>query len=227
MIAAASLKAGGVVRLENEFHKVVESITHSGGGKAGSMVHAKLRNLSTGHISERRFNPDEKLDDVPVTRARMQFLYREGDSFHFMNPETYDQIPIQKSVIGPAAAFLKENDEIEVEFHEEKPLSVLFPAAVELGVSSTGAGLRGRGDSPFKEAALENGLTVLVPQFIKEGDRIRVEVETGKYLERVTDREAKGARFEVAAPAQKAQPNAQAPPGPKPDAKPGPPKKKP
>lgn len=217
MIPASAMKPGNVVRFGAEFFKVVESVTHSGGGKAGAMVHAKLRNLLTGHITERRLGTDDKVEDVALTRAKMQFLYKEGDAFNFMNPETYDQVPIPKNAIGPAAAFFKENDVMEVEFFEEKPLSILYPPAVELKVSTTGTGLRGQSDSTFKEATLENGLEVLVPQFIKEGDRIRVDVETGKYLERMMDREQKGAKFEVAAPPQKKEePAAPAPQAPKP-----------
>lgn len=211
MITADSLRSGAVVRVDKEFHKIVESVLHSGGGKAGSMVHVKLRSLSTGHVSERRFAPDDKIDDVEVSRAKMQLLYREGEVFHFMNLQSFDQIPIQGHAVGPAAAFLKENDECEVEFFEEKPLSVIYPEAVELKVDSTGAGSKGHGDSTFKEAVLENGMTVLVPHFIKEGDRVRIEVETGKYLDRVSDREVKGAKFTTKAPPQRAEPKADKP----------------
>ncbi len=202
MIAASTLRMGNVIRFEKELYKVVESLVHAGGGKAGSMVHAKLRNLTTGHVIERRLNPEDKIEDISVTRTKMQMLYRDGDNFCFMNPESYDQIIIPKHAVGPAAPFLKENDVCELEFYEDKPLSVLFPPVVELTVSSTGAGLRGS-DSTLKEAVLENGFTVMVPQFIEEGDRIRLDVETCKYLERVSDREVKGAKFTVDAIAQR------------------------
>lgn len=201
MISAKAVKAGSVIRLERILYKVIESVTHQGGGKAGGMVHIKLRNLDTGHVTEKRLATDDKIEDIPVTRAKMQFLYRDGETLHFMNPETFDQIPLTRSVVGPTALFLKENDEIEVEFFEEKPLSILYPPTVELAVASTGAGLKGA--STLKEAILENGMEIHVPQFIKEGDSIRVDVETGKYLDRVVDREVKGATFTVAAPAQK------------------------
>ena len=202
MISVSSIKSGSVVSFDKEFFKVTEAVTHSGGGKAGSMVHFKLRNLSTGHVSERRFNPDDKIEEIDVSRVKMQLLYREGDAFHFMNPETYEQIHIAKNVVGPAAVFLKENDEYELEFYEEKPLSLLYPPVVELRVASAGAGLKG--EATFKEASLENGLTVLVPHFIKENDLVRIDVETGKYLDRVSEREVKGAKFSVAAPEAKA-----------------------
>lgn len=201
MISAKAVKAGNVIRLEHIFYKVIESVTHQGGGKAGGMVHIKLKNLDTGHVTEKRLATDDKIEDIPVTRAKMQFLYRNGDAFLFMNPETFDQTPLARSVIGPTALFLKENDEIEIEFFEEKPLSIIYPPTVELAVASTGAGLKGA--STLKEAILENGMEIHVPQFIKESDRIRIDVETGKYLDRVMDREVKGATFTVAAPVQK------------------------
>lgn len=192
------------MRWEGELYKVVEAVTHQGGGKAGGMVHAKLRNLSTGHITEKRLATDEKVSDVSVTRVKMQFLFREGEMFTFMNPETFDQTPISRAAVGPFAAYLKENDEITVEFTDEKPIAILHPDSVELAVSSTPEGLHG--DSTPKEAVLENGLAVLVPQFIKEGDRVHVDVETGKYMDRVSDREVKGAKFTVAAPKQREVP---------------------
>ncbi len=200
MVLASELKTGAVLRLDRELHKVIESVTHAGGGKSGTMVHSKLRSLATGHVTERRFAPDDKLQDVAVTRAKMQFLFKDGEAFTFMHSETFEQTAIQRSVIGPGAVFLKENEEFEVEFYEEKPLAVLFPEVMELAVTSTAAGIRGQGDSAPKEAVLENGLTVHVPQFIKEGDHVRVAVETGKYLDRVSDREVKGAKFSVSAP---------------------------
>lgn len=214
MATAASLRSGAVIRLDNAFHKVVESVVHQGGGKSGSMVHTKLRDLSTGHVTERRFATDDKVEDIPLTRLKMQYLYKEGELYTLMNPETYDQVPVSGHAIGPAAAFLKENDVVEVEFYEEKPLSVLYPPTVDLKVASTGAGIRGQTDSTLKEAELENGLKVLVPQFVKEGDHVRVDVETGKYLERVMDREEKGQKFTVSAPAKKASPKPEAPKAP-------------
>jgi elongation factor P len=103
-----------------------------------------------------------------------------------MNPETFDQVSLPKALFGPAAAYLKENDLVEVEFHEGRAISAHFPPSVEAVVASTGAVMKGVGTP--KEAVLENGARVLVPQWIKEGDRIRLEVESGKYLERVMEK---------------------------------------
>ena len=185
MISAASIKQGNIIKIGNDFHKVLQSKLHSGGGKMGSMVHAKLRNLTTGSISERRFSPEEKVEDLLVERIKMQFLYTKEDSYIFMNPQTYDQIPIAKSTIGQVVDFLKENDEIEIEFYEEKALAVHYPPAVEMKVSSTGERIKGQTDSTYKNATLENGMEILVPQFVVTGDVVRVDVESKKYMDRL------------------------------------------
>ncbi len=187
MIIAHDLRAGAVVVIEDQTYKVLESVLHAGGGKAGSMVHAKMRNLSSGAVLERRFGPDDKLHDLDVQRVKMQYLFSSGEAYTFMNPETFDQVEVAKPILGPGARFLKENDALELEFFEGRPLAVRYPDVVELKVSTTGAGTRG--DSTYKEAVLENGVELLVPHFIREGDRVHVDVETGKYLDRVNDKE--------------------------------------
>jgi elongation factor P len=191
MTLASSIRSGALLRVDGDLYKVIESVLHAGGGKAGSMVHAKLRSLSTGHIQERRWAPDDKVEDVAVETVKMQFLYSGGDQFTFMNPETYDQIPIGRTTIGPAADFLKENDVLEVEFSGDKPVSVHYPDMVTLRVASTGAGIRGQTDSTFKEATLENGIMILVPQFIEVGDLIEVVVQEKKYFKRVQEKQDK------------------------------------
>jgi len=182
MVTAAELRHGALVNLDNRFYKVVESVLHAGAGKAGSMVHAKLRCLETGAITKRRFNPADKLADVAAERVKMQYLYADGKGCAFMNPQTYDQVSIPKAVFGPAAQYLKEGETLEIEFHQGRAISVKFPPVVELKVASAGAGVKGSGT--MKEAVLENGMNLQVPQFIQAGDLVRVEVETGKYLDR-------------------------------------------
>ncbi|MBI4248543.1 MAG: elongation factor P [Elusimicrobia bacterium] len=185
MLNAGDLRNGHSIRLGSDIFKVVEANLHAGAGKAGSMMHAKLRNVSTGHIAERRFSPSDKVEDLPVETVRMQFLYAEGDARVFMNPQSYDQISLDRKVIGPYAVFLKAEEALEVEFFEGRPLSVNYPDVVEMAVASTGEGIHGH-DTTFKDATLENGMRVLVPQFIKAGDRVRLDVESGKYLARVS-----------------------------------------
>ena len=182
---ASDTHDSAVITLNKEIYKVIERVLHAGGGRTGTMVHMKLRNISTGAVLERRFDPLEKIDVLPVERVRMQYLYHQGEIYTFMNPQTYEQVEVNGKTIGPFASYLTENAEFELEFCEGKPLSLIHSNTVELTVTTTGPGLKGKNDSTYKDASLENGMQVLVPQFIEEGDRIKVQVENGKYVARI------------------------------------------
>lgn len=189
MIAAADLKAGTVVKLDGALHGVVSVEHHAGAGKFGSLVFARVRNLRTSHLKELRFHPEDKLDDVELERRDVEYLYTDGAEFYFMNPETFEQISLPKEAVGPHEKFLQPNTRVPVELYEGSVVSVAFPAAVELRVVTAPPGLREH-DTAYKTIVLENGMEVLAPQFIKEGDVVKIEVASGKYLERVR-REAK------------------------------------
>ncbi|MBI4669695.1 MAG: elongation factor P [Elusimicrobia bacterium] len=177
-----------ILRLEGVLFKVVGVNLHTGGGKSGAMVHAKLRNLDTGHVSERRFATTERLEKMDIQRVEVQFLYAEGENLVFMDQASYEQYTLRQTVIGPASRFIKEGTLLDLIMHDGKPISVDFPSVVELKVVSTGAGLRGQGDTTYKEATLENQMTVMVPQFIREGDVIHVNVETGEFMDRIREK---------------------------------------
>jgi elongation factor P len=187
MIAAADLRDGMVIKIEGELYRVIEAEYHAGGGQFGGMMFAKARNLRTGHIKEWRFHPDEKLEDVILERQEMEYLYTDGEDFYFMNPETFEQISLPREAIGHRERFLQPNMRIPVELYEGAPVNVVFPEVVELKVVSAPPGLREHETSTYKTVILENGMEVLVPQFIKEGEIVRIEVETGRYLERVRE----------------------------------------
>lgn len=181
---AAELRAGTVLRFEGDFFRVVEASFHAGGGQLGSVVHAKLLNLRTRGAIERRFRPDERLESLDVERARWQFIYADGDDLYFMNPQTYEQVPIPAAMLGPARAFVHAGMEVAVESFEGRPLHVVLPEAVELRVVETAEPVHQRDTNAMKTAKLDNGIEVLVPLFIKTGDLVRVDTTTGKYLER-------------------------------------------
>jgi elongation factor P len=185
MIIASGLKEGVVLRVDGELYKVLSSEYHAGGGKLGGVTHAKLKNLLTGTLWERRFRPDEKLENVTLDRLPLQFLYRDGEEFFFMNPDSFEQLAVPKQVIGAVDKFLQPEMQVFVEFFEGNPVHIVFPSSVELKVSTTAQPVHNQQDNVMKSATLENGMEILVPQFIKPGESLRVEVETGKYLERV------------------------------------------
>ena len=186
MIPASELRPGMAVRLEGDLYKVIAASYHMGGGQLSGVTHAKLRNMRTGAIREWRFKPDERLEDVALARRTMQFLYRDADLCHFMDVETYEQVSIESARLGKAAAFLVEGMTLPVEFSDGQPVGVVLPDVVEVRVADTAPPTRGVGveGSVWKEARLDNGLTIMVPPFIAPGEVIRVEVETATYLER-------------------------------------------
>jgi elongation factor P len=183
MVEASGLRPGMVVVLEGELHSVAYAGYHAGGGQQGSAVFARVKNLKTGHIRELRLHPSDKLEEVALDHMEMEYLYTDGVAFYFMNPDTFEQISFPSDTIGAYEKFLQPNMRIPVQLYDGEPITIAFPPAVELSIVSTPPGLHEHETSTFKTAMLENGMEVLVPQFIKEGDTVRVEVASGKYLE--------------------------------------------
>lgn len=185
MVVASDLRGGMIIRFEGQMHRVLAAELRAGGGKMPGAVHARLQSLATGSVTERRFRPEEKLTTLPVERETMEFLYQDGEVFYFMNPTTFEQLPVSRQVLGIGADFLQPGMRLPVETVSEQATGVIFPESVDLRVTSTAQPMHQRETSALKKAVLENGSEVLVPLFIKEGELIRIEVATGKYLERV------------------------------------------
>jgi elongation factor P len=177
------------IRYQGSLYKVVLAEYHAGQGKMGGVTHARLRNIDTGTFWEHGFRSDEKLEDVALEKQAMDFLYADADDCYFMNPETFEQVGVPRQAVGPAERFLKPEMRVPVEFFDGRPISVLLPDIVEVRVAQTAEPLHSQQDSTWKTARLENEMEVLVPQFIRAGEMIRVDVNTGKYVER--SREAK------------------------------------
>jgi elongation factor P len=185
MVQASQLRAGMAIRHEGQVYKVLAAEYHSGQGKMGGVTHVRLKNLATGTLWEHSFRADLKLEDLEVEKQSMDFLYSDDDQCYFMNPETFEQVGVAAAVIGPQANFLKPEMRVPVEFVEGRPVSVQFPDIVEILVADTAPPVHAQQDSTWKEAKLENGVQVMVPQFVKVGDVIRLDMQTLKYLERV------------------------------------------
>ena len=185
MVIASQLRAGMAVKVGADLLRVIESTFHVGQGKMPGSVHAKLQHVLKGTFKELRFRPEERLEDVQLDKQEMEFLYSSADSVTFMNPETFDQVSIPLDAIAGAARFLKPEMRIPVEFYDGQPVSIVFPPVVEVRVATTAQPVHQQQDNTYKYATLENGLEVMVPQFIKPGEIVRVEVATGKYVDRV------------------------------------------
>lgn len=188
MITASQIRAGMALRVEGQVYKVLQVDVKAGAGQQGGTVKMQMRNVESGRLWEPHFRPDLRIEDLAVERNNMEFLYATGGEYVFMNPVTFEQVEIPAAVLGDAARFLKEGSSIPVEFFDGKPISVTFPEFVELRVADTAAPAHGQQDSTWKEATLDNGVQIMVPLFIATGEMVRVNVETGRYLERVREK---------------------------------------
>ncbi len=182
---ATEVRAGNVFRIDGAPCRVMAHEIR-GTGKFGKTVHLKLKRLADGHFVEKSLRVEERLEEVEVRHVKLQFLYRDGGEFVFMNNETYEQFPIPAKAIGKQEIFLRENTEVSAIFVGDQAVTVDFPKVVELKVASAPPGVRGQADTTFKEVELENGMKLLAPQFIKEGEVVRVNTEDFSYLDRVT-----------------------------------------
>ena len=163
----------------------VMTISHITPGNWRGMVQTKLRNIVTGTQTENRFRSEDRVERVILDQVEMEFLYQEGDQFHFMNTETYDQITLPKELIEDVAGFLKPNMKVEVEFHETTPLNVTPPKTVALSVVRTDPGIKTAAvTNTLKPATVETGMVVQVPHFVQEGDLITINTETREYVSR-------------------------------------------
>jgi elongation factor P len=178
------LKNGITLNLDGNLWSVVE-FQHVKPGKGPAFVRTKLKNIMTGKVVDKTFNAGVKVDVANVDRREMQYLYREGGDFVFMDTQDYEQPRIDAAVVGDAANYLLEEQTVTIAFNDGVPLYVDLPAAVELTISQTDPGVQGdRSTGGTKPATLETGATVQVPLFISTGEKIKVDTRTGQYLGR-------------------------------------------
>jgi elongation factor P len=184
MISVTDLRNGTKVELEGGLWECLD-YQHQKIGRGGAKVVAKFRNLDTGSIVEKTFNSGEKLQDIFIDYRTMQFLYADGDTFTFMDTETYEQPTLDRAQIGAAARFLKENIEVTVDYYRGRALKVTLPNVVELRIEQTDPGVKGDTVSGgSKPATLETGAVVAVPLFVESGTSVKVDTRTGEYLGR-------------------------------------------
>jgi elongation factor P len=184
MATTNDLKNGMTLNLDGQLWNVIE-FQHVKPGKGGAFVRTKMRSVLSGKVVEKTFNAGVKVEVASVEKRDMQFLYRDGDDFVFMDSANYDQISISKAVVGDAVDYMLENADVIVAIHEGNPLFIELPASVELVVTYTEPGLQGdRSSGGTKPATVETGINVQVPLFIKQDEKILVDTRTGAYLGR-------------------------------------------
>lgn len=181
MINVNDIKNGITFVLDGDIYQVLE-FSHVKPGKGAAFVKMKIRNLRSGSTTEKSFNSGTKLEKAMIEKRPMQFLYASGDSYNFMNMESYEQIELTKDQLGDDVNYLKEGLSVDLSFYEGELLGVMLPDKVELEVTHTEPAVKGNTtNNATKDATLETGLVVRVPLFVEQGEKIIVSTSTGKY----------------------------------------------
>ena len=184
MINVNDIKNGITFVLDGDIYQVLE-FSHVKPGKGAAFVKMKIRNLRSGSTTEKSFNSGTKLEKAMIEKRPMQFLYASGDSYNFMNMETYEQIELTKDQLGDDVNYLKEGLSVDLSFYEGELLGVMLPDKVELEVTHTEPAVKGNTtNNAMKDATVETGLLVKVPLFIEQGEKIIVSTSDGKYVSR-------------------------------------------
>ena len=184
MVKATQLRPGMVIRHAGDLYSVFSVEHRTPGNKRGSMQ-TKMRNLRNGAIIDHRFRAEEFLERAILDEVEFEYLYSDGDAFHFMNTQTFEQIHLGSDVLGDAMSFMVPNTLLKVEFFENKPIGVALPDTVDLKVVETEPTMqKATASSVMKPAKLETGLTIHVPPFINEGDTVRVDTTEARYVQR-------------------------------------------
>jgi elongation factor P len=184
MISAGDFRNGATFEMDGNVYSIIE-FQHVKPGKGAAFVRTKIRNVISGAVTERTFNPNDKFPTAFIERKDMQYLYNDGDLYYFMDPDSFEQIPISKNVLGDNFKFVKENMDCKVLSYKNNVFGVEPPNFVELEVIKTDPGFKGdTATNATKPATVETGAEIKVPLFINEGEKIRIDTRTGEYMER-------------------------------------------
>ena len=185
MISAGDFRNGVTLEIEGFVYQILE-FHHVKPGKGAAFVRTKLKNIINGGVVEKTFRPTEKFPAARIDRVDMQYLYSDGDLFHFMNTETYDQIALNSDDVGDALKFVKENEMVKICSHNGNVFAVEAPLFVELEITDTEPGFKGdTATGATKPATVETGAVVYVPLFVETGNKIKIDTRSGEYLSRV------------------------------------------
>lgn len=185
MISAGDFRNGVTFEMESQVYRVVD-FQHVKPGKGAAFVRTKLKNVITGAVLEKTFNPTEKVEEAQIDRKDMQYLYNDGEVYYFMDSETYEQLPLNKDELGDTLKYLLDNMIVKILSYKGKVFGIEPPMFVELEVTYTEPGFKGNTSTgTLKPATLETGYSVNVPLFVEIGDKIRIDTRSGEYMERV------------------------------------------
>ena len=185
MISTADFRNGMVVELDDDLMEIIE-FQHVKPGKGGAFVRTKVKNVLTGRVLEKTFRSGEKFEEARIEERQWQYLYNDGDQFHFMDHESYEQLAVNADVVGDKALWMKENSDVSLFFYKGQVITVGVPSHVVLTITKSDPGVQGdRSSGAKKPATLETGATIQVPLFLNEGDQVKVDTRTGDYVERM------------------------------------------
>lgn len=185
MISVTELRTGTTFKLDGQPYQVV-GYKHTKLGRGAANIRVKARNLATGMMVEKTFTSGAKVEPIETTIKILQFLYQDENNLYFIDPRSFEQFSMDKSILGEKTKFLKEESQIKVLFYEEKPLSIELPMSMIFEVIDAPPGVKGdSATASTKPVTLSNGLVIQTPLFIKKGNRIKVDTRTKKYMERV------------------------------------------
>ena len=184
-LLATQLRKGMIIKVDNKLFRIFDRM-HVTPGNLRGFVRIKMRNIQNGAMAEEKFRSEDIVERISLEQKEMQYLYNDGDHFHFMDTSTYEQIHISAEALGDSKDYLIADAVIRVEFYESEPVGIELPATVDLLVKETVPGIKGAtASAQVKPATLETGLVIQVPPFVNEGDKVRVNTETGEYQSRV------------------------------------------
>jgi elongation factor P len=185
MISAGEFRKGVTVEIDGQVWVIVD-FQHVKPGKGAAFVRTKLKNVMTGSVLERTFNPTDKYPKAHIETKEMQYLYNDGELYYFMDTETFEQLPLNREQVDDAINFIVENMNVTIKFYKNEPFSVEAPNFVELEIVEAEPGVRGdTATGATKPAILETGYRITVPLFVNQGERVRIDTRTGEYMERV------------------------------------------
>ena len=185
MISAGDFRNGLTIEMDNNIYQIIE-FQHVKPGKGAAFVRTKLKDIRNGGVVEKTFRPTEKCPQARIDRNDMQYLYNDGDLYHFMDVNTFEQIALNEDAIGDALKFVKENEMVKICSHNGNVFAIEPPLFVELEITETEPGFKGdTATGATKPAVVETGATVYVPLFVEQGDKIKIDTRSGEYLSRV------------------------------------------
>ena len=186
-VLATEVRVGNLIELDKRVWRVVKAYHVHVGGRGGAFMQVEMKDVESGTKRNERIRTDEKVDRAFVETRQMQYLYQDGDDYVFMDKESYEQLSLPADFLEGQAGYLLPNVDVNVNMHNERPIGIELPASVVLTIVETEPGIKGAtATGSYKPAKMETGITVQVPQFIGEGEKIKVNTDSGEYMERAS-----------------------------------------